>query len=103
MLIHEKISTRDLSIYFLTYLAAVPLVVSSCTAEPVRLGYIEKVWVESLPINLDAKLDTGAETSSLSAIEIRTFQINREDWVSFLVPLVKLRIVGLVRTGSNGR
>jgi hypothetical protein len=50
-------------------------------AEPVAVGWIERVKVEGLVIA--AKLDTGANTSSLHVSDIRWFVRDDGDWVAF--------------------
>ena len=47
------------------------------------LGLNEEVMIEELGVALPAKLDTGAQSASLSARQIRTFKRDGQDWVSF--------------------
>lgn len=47
------------------------------------LGLHEYVHIAEFDISLKAKLDTGATTSSLSATDIKEFERDGEDWVSF--------------------
>ncbi|MBT3504567.1 MAG: hypothetical protein HN475_02165 [Piscirickettsiaceae bacterium] len=47
-------------------------------------GWLENVVLEPWQIKLRAKLDTGAKTSSLHAIDIQRFTQNGEPWVRFL-------------------
>lgn len=49
--------------------------------EIIKAGYVEKVKVDS--ISLAAKLDTGADVSSISATNIKEFTKDKEQWVSF--------------------
>lgn len=49
------------------------------------LGYIETVVLPDLGITCDAKVDTGACTSSLHAENIELFKRNRQNWVRFHV------------------
>lgn len=51
------------------------------------LGWIETVEIGERGFGLDAKLDTGADNSSLHAIDIELFERNDIDWVRFTVEL----------------
>ncbi len=46
-------------------------------------GLHEQVYLTDLGVGLEAKLDTGATTSSLSARNIKRFKRNGESWVRF--------------------
>ncbi|WP_066185124.1 MULTISPECIES: RimK/LysX family protein [unclassified Guyparkeria] len=48
-------------------------------------GYVEDVKVMELDWVMEAKLDTGATTSSIDAREIEPFEKDEEDWVRFKV------------------
>ena len=49
-------------------------------------GWVERVWVGESRLDLQAKLDTGADTSSLHATKIRRFRsANRQLWVEFRI------------------
>ncbi|EDY86508.1 conserved hypothetical protein [gamma proteobacterium HTCC5015] len=61
---------------------------ASDEAEPQHEGKViyglhEKVRIKELGVNLSAKLDTGAESASLSARFIKLFERDGEDWVEF--------------------
>lgn len=47
------------------------------------VGGREKVLLTDLGVKLDARIDTGATTSSLDAREIESFERDGEDWVRF--------------------
>lgn len=47
------------------------------------LGWIETVSIDGGDFRLDAKLDTGADNSSLHAVDIETFEREDEEWVRF--------------------
>ncbi len=48
-------------------------------------GWVERVVLVEAGFELKAKLDTGAETSSLDAVDIRRFRRGGESWVRFTV------------------
>ncbi|WP_111658008.1 ATP-dependent zinc protease family protein [Isoalcanivorax indicus] len=55
-------------------------------SEPVHkviLGLIEQAHVDELDLTVEAKLDTGAVSASLSAYDIEIFERNGDDWVRF--------------------
>lgn len=60
---------------------------SMCTglsgADPLRMGWVEKLRISPAGIPLKAKLDTGALTSSLHATDIALFERDDETWVRF--------------------
>ena len=49
----------------------------------VILGEIESVSVDTLSQRFDARIDTGAETSSLNAVDIQEFERDGQKWVKF--------------------
>lgn len=49
------------------------------------LGYLEKVNLPDLGIDCDAKVDSGAYSSSLHADDIEVFERDGQEWVRFLV------------------
>lgn len=50
-------------------------------------GYVEKVNVQPENITMTTKLDTGALTASLNAINIKEYVNNGKKWVSFDLPI----------------
>lgn len=50
------------------------------------MGWIEQLRLPAAERVFNAKLDTGATTSSVDAREIETFSRDEEDWVSFVIP-----------------
>ena len=47
------------------------------------LGYIEKVRFDNPSIELNAKLDSGATTSSLNALNKESFEKDGKEWIRF--------------------
>ena len=47
------------------------------------VGRREEIWIEDLQLALPARIDTGAETASLDARNIREFERDGDDWVRF--------------------
>jgi hypothetical protein len=47
------------------------------------LGAVERVKIDTLKTQVDARVDTGAETSSLNAVDIQEFERNGKSWVRF--------------------
>ncbi len=64
---------------------ALALAGSAVAAEPDIFGWAEPVVLVETGFELEAKLDTGAETSSLDAIDIRRFRRKGKSWVRFTV------------------
>ena len=54
---------------------------------PIILGWLEWASLEPAHILLKAKLDSGAKTSSLSAIDVEPFERDGAAWVRFTVPI----------------
>ncbi len=66
-------------------LTAHPAPILAATQEIEILGWVEKVQLPAVGIELKAKLDTGAETSSLDARIIKKFRKGGRRWVRFSV------------------
>lgn len=56
-------------------------------AKKQQLGWIEWAWLLPGNIKVKTKLDTGAKTSSIDAIDIEPFERDDEEWVRFRIPL----------------
>jgi hypothetical protein len=64
-------------------LLALSLFLSNPTHAATTNGYIEKVMLLPDHITLEAKLDTGAATSSLNVRNIKLFKKQNQTWVAF--------------------
>ncbi|GAB5382665.1 MAG: ATP-dependent zinc protease [Aliiglaciecola sp.] len=49
------------------------------------LGALEHITIEAVNLSFDARIDTGAATSSINAVDIEVFERNGDDWVRFHV------------------
>ncbi|HEA53365.1 hypothetical protein LCGC14_1041730 [marine sediment metagenome] len=59
---------------------------SEATA-PETLGFVEWIVMNETDLRLKARLDTGAKTSSLHAVNVEEFKKDDEKWVKFQIPL----------------
>lgn len=76
---------RIISIFLL--MLSSNLVHSDSEQNKVISGWIENISITNVPIVVKAKLDTGAKTSSIYAVDIETFDKDGEDWVKFKLKL----------------
>ena len=80
----------------LNFAAVLTLTVSGqvLAFEPVQniYGRLELATLEGNPVPLKVKMDTGAKTSSLSAVNLREFQRKGKDWIAFDVIVPKHKI-----------
>ncbi len=60
---------------------------SAALADDKVFGWVEKATVEPWGVEVKAKLDSGALTSSLDARDIERFERDGEDWVRFRLKL----------------
>lgn len=74
-------------------LACAPLVAlntqadNTTNAEPEVLGFVEWIVLKDPELRMKARLDTGALTSSLHAVNVEPFEKDGEEWIRFQVPL----------------
>lgn len=54
---------------------------------PDTLGFVEWIVLHDTGVRVKARLDTGAKTSSLHAVNVEPFEKGDEEWVSFELPL----------------
>lgn len=59
----------------------------SDTSVPETLGFVEWLVMNDTSVRLKARLDTGAKTSSLHAVNVEGFKKGEEEWVKFQLPL----------------
>ena len=78
--------TNFFSVIIITLLIYSP---NSFSKEPARViaGWVEKVRIENQAYDIKAKLDTGAKTSSIYAIDIEPFKKNGQRWAKFTLVL----------------
>ena len=67
---------------------AFPVTIYSKEPAKVIVGWVENVRIENQDYKVKAKLDTGAKTSSINAINIESFKKYEEKWVRFTLSLV---------------
>ena len=71
--------------------------VNACAAEKQVIGWIERVAITSEGIMMEAKVDTGADYSSVHADDIRYFSREGVCWVEFAIRDRSGRIYSLQR------
>ncbi len=76
---------RVLAFVLLASLPVHAIAASASADAPLMVGWVERVRVTPGDLLLEAKLDTGATTSSLGAERIDTFRRDGHRWVSFEV------------------
>jgi hypothetical protein len=64
---------------------AQPVFTAAIASELRILGWVENAWLPDPGIELKAKLDTGAETSSLDSRVVKKFRKGGKRWVRFVV------------------
>lgn len=66
-------------------LLASALISSANGGDKATVGWVEKVRIHPGKLLVEARIDTGADTSSLHCDCITCFDRNGEKWVSFIV------------------
>ncbi|MBK8957567.1 MAG: ATP-dependent zinc protease [Proteobacteria bacterium] len=59
----------------------------AATSSTPIFGWVEWAYIEPHHVHLKAKLDSGAKTSSLSAVDMERFTRDGETWIRFHVPI----------------
>lgn len=65
----------------------IPQQVAAEEQQPDLLGFVEWIVIQDTGLRMKARLDTGALTSSMHAVNIEPFDQGEEQWVRFEVPL----------------
>ena len=77
------------SLIIILLLAGVFYSTNAFSKKPARViaGWVEKVIIENQEFEVKAKLDTGAQTSSIHAVDIKPFKKGNKRWVRFTLLL----------------
>jgi hypothetical protein len=81
MRVKSILKLRYLS-FFLAVFICNPLVKAQ---EKEVFGWVERVYIREAGFSINAKLDTGADTSSLHGSDIQLFKKKYQDWVRFKI------------------
>jgi len=87
-----KLPQKPLITFIVLFIINIPckLAATEQVQELITAGWLEGVLLQPGNIRMRAKLDTGAKTSSLHAIDIKRFQKKGEQWVSFRTGVDKM-------------
>ncbi len=82
-----KTKTKHFHSLFIVLLTSSTFLLSTASAETNKsaYGYLEPVTLTMHQIALTAKLDTGAETASISAKNILLYEMDGQEYASFMV------------------
>jgi hypothetical protein len=80
-----NVSVRTITAVVLLLLALNPMPCPAAAQDMEILGWVEYARLPAVDLELKAKLDTGAETSSLDARIIKKFRKDGKRWVRFAV------------------
>ena len=70
---------------------------SAYPAEKQIIGWLETVQILPENLSLSAKIDTGADHSSLNVINQKEFRKGKEKWIRFSIPLKKNEAIRIER------
>lgn len=81
-------ASKSVAAVFLLFIVLPALAAASSAAQTSAIfGWVEWVYIEPHHIHVKAKLDSGAKTSSLSAVDIERFKRDGDIWMRFRVPI----------------
>ena len=84
----RRCASRSLAaVFFMLIAVLVNVAAASPTQAPEVFGWVEWTYIEPYHVHVKAKLDSGAKTSSLSAVDIERFKRDGELWMRFRVPI----------------
>ncbi len=92
--------TRLLTIFFAVWVLSWGLASSIASAdspEKITIGWLETVQIVPENFQLAAKIDTGADNSSLSITNPTEFQKEEQSWIRFTIPLGEEQAITLER------
>jgi hypothetical protein len=75
------------AVFFLSIMLPRLAAASSAMQASEVFGWVEWTYIEPHHIHVKAKLDSGAKTSSLSAVDIERFERDGDIWMRFRVPI----------------
>ena len=85
--IRHSASQSLAAIFFLCNALPALAAASGPAQAPAIFGWVEWTYIEPHHIHVKAKLDSGAKTSSLSAVDIERFERDGVIWMRFRVPI----------------
>lgn len=89
--------TRSVSLNFLLFfILSFWLVASQVTAHP-AIGWVEYADVGKQNFRLEAKIDTGADFSSINAEILKEFSVDGEKWIQFKIENQQKQYMNLER------
>ncbi len=71
--------------YLLMIVSSIPVIATVFASEKHMVGWLEKALIFPGGYELSAKIDTGADNSSLSVRDVTMFQREGEEWARFTV------------------
>lgn len=73
---------KTVLVLFIGMLGCIPSLYADSTSATILAGWVERISIDQTH-SLKAKLDSGALTSSIHAVNIKTFKKKKKTWVSF--------------------
>ncbi len=78
-------NARRWPLYLFVTVGAIALATGAAAEQKQIFGWVEKVCLSPEKMIIKAKLDSGANTASLNAIDLEAFERDGEEWVRFKV------------------